>query len=71
MSRYCTGICSLPFRTATSSSPSPIADRDPFWFELYDRKPRIEKSVLYLDNTPGFGVEFNRRALAQYGTKIL
>ena len=46
-------------------------DRDPFWFELYDRKPRVEKSVLYLDNTPGFGVEFNAKALQQYGTKVL
>jgi L-alanine-DL-glutamate epimerase-like enolase superfamily enzyme len=46
-------------------------DRDPLWFELYDRKPRIEKSVLYLDNTPGFGVEFNQNTLRQYGTKVL
>jgi L-alanine-DL-glutamate epimerase-like enolase superfamily enzyme len=46
-------------------------DRDPFWFEIYSRKPRIEKSVLHLDNTPGFGVEFNPKALQQYGTKVL
>ena len=46
-------------------------DRDPFWFEIYDRKPRIEKSVLYLDNTPGFGIEFNQKALREYGTKVL
>ncbi|MDP2999847.1 MAG: mandelate racemase/muconate lactonizing enzyme family protein [Bryobacterales bacterium] len=45
-------------------------DRDPFWFEIFDRKPRIEKSVLYLDDTPGIGVEFNQKALAKYGTKI-
>ena len=45
--------------------------RGRFWFEIYDRKPRIEKSVLYLDNIPGFGIEFNRKALAQYGTKVL
>jgi L-alanine-DL-glutamate epimerase-like enolase superfamily enzyme len=38
---------------------------------LYDRKPRIEKSVLYLDDTPGFGVEFNQAALKKYGTKVL
>jgi len=31
----------------------------------------VEKSVLYLDNTPGFGVEFNQKALQQYGTKVL
>ena len=34
-------------------------------------KPRIEKSILYLDNTPGFGIEFNPKALQQYGTKVL
>jgi L-alanine-DL-glutamate epimerase-like enolase superfamily enzyme len=43
-------------------------DRDPFWSEIYDRKPRIEKSILYLDSTPGFGIEFNRKALQPYGT---
>lgn len=46
-------------------------DRDPFWFEIYDRKPRIEKSVMYLDDTPGFGIEFNRKALDKYGTRVL
>ena len=46
-------------------------DRDPFWFEIYDRKPRIEKSVMYLDETPGFGIEFNQKALEKYGTKVL
>ena len=46
-------------------------DRDPFWFEIYDRKPKIENSVLYLDDTPGLGVEFNAAAIAKYGTKVL
>lgn len=46
-------------------------NRDPFWFEIYDRKPKIEKSVLYLDDTPGQGIEFNPQALERYGTKIL
>jgi L-alanine-DL-glutamate epimerase-like enolase superfamily enzyme len=46
-------------------------DRDPFWFEIYDRKPKIEKSVLYLDDTPGQGIEFRQKALDQYGTRIL
>jgi L-alanine-DL-glutamate epimerase-like enolase superfamily enzyme len=45
--------------------------RDPFWFEIYDRKPRIEKSILYLDDTPGLGVEFNQKALARYGTRVV
>ncbi len=46
-------------------------DRDPFWFEIYDRKQKIEKSVLYLDDTPGLGIEFNQKALDRYGTRIL
>jgi L-alanine-DL-glutamate epimerase-like enolase superfamily enzyme len=62
-------LASIPNGYILESFANP--DRDPFWFELYDRKPRIEKSMLYLDNTPGFGVEFNKKALAQYGAKIL
>jgi D-arabinonate dehydratase len=62
-------LASIPNGYILESFANP--DRDPFWFEIYDRKPRIEKSVLYLDNTPGFGIEFNRKALAQYGTKVL
>lgn len=45
--------------------------RGPFWFEIYGRKPKIEKSVLYLDDTPGLGVEFNGKAVEKYGTKVL
>ena len=62
-------LASIPNGYILESFANP--DRDPFWFELYDRKPRIEKSVLYLDDTPGFGVEFNQKALAKYGTKVL
>jgi len=62
-------LASIPNGLILESFANP--DRDPFWFELYDRKPRIEKSVLYLDNTPGFGIEFNQKALAKYGTKVL
>ena len=62
-------LASIPNGYILESFANP--DRDPFWFELYDRKPRVEKSVLYLDDTPGFGVEFNQRALQQYGTKVL
>jgi len=62
-------LASIPNGYILESFANP--DRDPFWFELYDRKPRVEKSVLYLDNTPGFGVEFNAKALQQYGTKVL
>ena len=46
-------------------------DRDPFWFELYNRKPRVERSMLDLDNTSGFGVEFSPIALQLNGTKVL
>ena len=62
-------LASIPNGYILESFANP--DRDPFWFELYDRKPRIEKSMLYLDDTPGFGVEFNQKALRQYGTKVL
>lgn len=62
-------LASVPNGHILESFANP--DRDPFFFELYDRLPRIEKSVLYLDNTPGFGVEFNQKALKQYGTKVL
>jgi L-alanine-DL-glutamate epimerase-like enolase superfamily enzyme len=62
-------LASIPNGLILESFANP--DRDPLWFEIYDRKPRIEKSVLYLDNTPGFGVEFNQAALQKYGTKVL
>ena len=62
-------LASVPNGYILESFANP--DRDPFWFEIYDRKPRIEKSVLYLDSTPGLGVEFNQKALERYGTKIV
>jgi len=62
-------LASIPNGYILESFANP--DRDPFWFEIYDRKPRIEKSILYLDDTPGLGVEFNQKALARYGTKVV
>jgi len=62
-------LASIPNGYILESFANP--DRDPFWFEIYDRKPRIEKSMLYLDDTPGFGIEFNQAALKKYGTKVL
>jgi L-alanine-DL-glutamate epimerase-like enolase superfamily enzyme len=62
-------LASVPNGYILESFANP--DRDPFWFELYDRRPKIEKSVMYLDDTPGLGVEFNPKALASYGTKII
>lgn len=46
-------------------------DRDPFWFEIYDRKPVIKNSILTLPDEPGMGIEFNAKALSKYGTKIV
>jgi len=62
-------LASVPNGYILESFANP--DRDPFWFEIYDKKPRIEKSVLYLDGSPGLGIEFNQKALARYGTKVL
>jgi L-alanine-DL-glutamate epimerase-like enolase superfamily enzyme len=62
-------LASVPNGYILESFANP--DRDPFWFEIYDRKPRIEKSILYLDDTPGLGVEFNQKALARYGTRVI
>ena len=62
-------LASVPNGYILESFANP--DRDPFWFEIYDRKPRIEKSILYLDDTPGLGVEFNQKALARYGTRVV
>lgn len=62
-------LASVPNGYILESFANP--DRDPFWFELYDRKPRVENSVLYLDDTPGLGVEFNQKALERYGRKIV
>jgi len=62
-------LASVPNGYILESFANP--DRDPFWFEIYNRKPRAEKSILYLDNTPGFGIEFNQQVLQQYGTKVL
>jgi hypothetical protein len=43
-------LASIPNGYIFESFANP--ERDPFWSELYDRKPRIEKSILYLDATP-------------------
>ena len=62
-------LASVPNGFILESFANP--SRDPFWFEIYSRKPKIEKSVLYLDQTPGLGIEFNQQALDQYGSKLL
>lgn len=45
-------------------------NRDPWWFELYSRKPEIVNGRLTLLDEPGIGVEFDPSALKKYGTKI-
>ena len=62
-------LASVPNGYILESFANP--ERDPLWFELYTRRPRIEKSVLYLDDTPGLGVEFDQKTLDRYGTKLL
>jgi hypothetical protein len=62
-------LASIPNGNILESFANP--DRDPFWFELYNRKPRVERSMLDLDNTSGFGVEFSPIALQLNGTKVL
>ncbi len=46
-------------------------NRDPWWFELYTRKPEIVDSKLTLLDEVGIGVEFDKATLKKYGTKIV
>jgi len=62
-------LASVPNGYILESFANP--ERDPFWFEIYDRKPKIEKSILYLDDTPGLGIEFNQKAIEKYGTRLV
>ena len=62
-------LASIPNGYILESFANP--DRDPFWFELYSRKPLIEKSELILSNEPGMGIEFDPKAIAAYGTRVL
>lgn len=62
-------LASVPNGYIVESFGNP--ERDPFWFEIYSKRPKIEKSTVFLDDSPGFGVEFDAKAVAKYGTKIL
>jgi L-alanine-DL-glutamate epimerase-like enolase superfamily enzyme len=62
-------LASIPNGYILESFANP--DRDPFRLELYNRKPRVERSMLHLENTPGVGVEFNQKALKPYRTRVL
>src|SRR4051794_36237471 len=41
----------VPKGVTLESLANPV--RDPFWFNIHDRKPKIEKSVLHFADTPG------------------
>lgn len=62
-------LASIPNGYILESFANP--DRDPFWFELYSKRPEIKDSVLTLGDEPGLGVEFDPAALKKYGTKVL
>ena len=62
-------LASIPNGYILESFANP--DRDPFWFELYSRRPEIKDSVLVLGDQPGLGVELDPAALKKYGTKVL
>ncbi len=62
-------LASVPNGYILESFANP--DRDPFWFEIYSRKPKIENSILTLSDEPGIGVEFDPKAIEKYGTKVV
>lgn len=48
----------------------PNAQRDPLWAELYSERPEISNGILTLTDKPGFGVEFDERALDKYTAEV-
>lgn len=62
-------LASIPNGYILESFANP--DRDPFWFELYSKKPEIKNSVLTLGDDPGIGVEFDPATLKKYGTQVV
>jgi len=62
-------LASIPNGYILESFANP--DRDPFWFELYSRRPEIKDSVLVLGDEPGLGVELDPAALKKYGARVL
>lgn len=41
-------------------------ERDPLWYEMYTRRPQIRDSYVYLDDTPGFGIEIDWSFVDRY-----
>lgn len=62
-------LASIPNGYILESFANP--DRDPFWFDLYSKKPEIKNSVLTLGDDPGIGVEFDPATLKKYGARVL
>jgi L-alanine-DL-glutamate epimerase-like enolase superfamily enzyme len=44
----------------------PDRDRDPIWFELPSRHPRIENGFMHLPSGSGFGIPLNQKVIDQY-----
>lgn len=62
-------LCAIPNPYILESFGN--ADRDPFWKDLYVRKPELVNSTLTPTDDPGIGVAYNQDFLDTYGTKIL
>jgi hypothetical protein len=52
-------LASVPNGYMLESFANP--EREPLWFELYTRRPKIEKVVLYLDDLPGLVSSLTRK----------
>ena len=46
----------------------PNRQRDPFWHELYADRPEILDGVLQLPDRPGFGIDFDWKAVERFST---
>jgi len=41
-------------------------ERDPLWYGIYTRRPEIRNSHVYLDDSPGFGIEIDWDFVSRY-----
>lgn len=46
-------------------------DREPWWFELYTRRPEVVNGKMKMLDEPGIGVEIDQSAINKYGTKLV
>lgn len=42
------------------------SERDPIWFELPEKQPRIEDGYMYVADSPGFGIPLRQEFIEQY-----